>query len=93
MVKQSTHNRLSLGSIPSEPTKYKHMKTYTAEILDAEDGSGDGILQLPEDFCKEDDWREGDRIHMEVVGETLVMKNLDRNKREGIFEQIPLPLD
>ena len=93
MVKQSTHNRLSLGSIPSEPTKHKNMKTYTAEILDADDGSGDGILQLPEDFCKEDDWREGDRIHMEVVGETLVMKNLDRNKREGIFEQIPLPLD
>ena len=68
-------------------------KTYTAEILDAEDGSGDGVLQLPTDFCKDDDWREGDRIHMEVVGQTLVMKNLDRNRREGIFEQIPLPLD
>ena len=69
------------------------MKTYTAEILDAEDGSGDGILQLPEDFCKEDDWREGDRIEMEVVDGTIKMKNLDRNRREGIFEQIPLPLD
>ena len=69
------------------------MKTYTAEILDAEDGSGDGILQLPEDFCKDDDWREGDRIEMEVVDGTIKMKNLDRNRREGIFEQIPLPLD
>ena len=69
------------------------MKTYTAEILDAEDGSGDGILQLPEDFCKEDDWREGDRIEMEVVDGVIKMKNLDRNRREGIFEQIPLPLD
>ena len=69
------------------------MKTYTAEILDAEDGSGDGILQLPEDFCKEDDWREGDRILMEVIDGTIKMKNLDRNRREGIFEQIPLPLD
>jgi len=69
------------------------MKTYTAEILDAEDGSGDGVLQLPEDFCKEDDWREGDRIHMEVVDGAIIMKNIDRNKREGIFEQIPLPLD
>ena len=69
------------------------MKTYTAEILDAEDGSGDGILQLPDDFCKEDDWREGDRIEMEVVDGTIKMKNLDRNRREGIFEQIPLPLD
>ena len=69
------------------------MKTYTAEILDAEDGSGDAILQLPEDFCKEDEWREGDRIEMEVVDGAIKMKNLDRNRREGIFEQIPLPLD
>ena len=69
------------------------MKTYTAEILDAEDGSGDAVLQLPEDFCKEDDWREGDRIEMEVVDGTIKMKNIDRNRREGIFEQIPLPLD
>ena len=69
------------------------MKTYTAEILDAEDGSGDAILQLPDDFCKEDDWREGDRIEMEVVDGAIKMKNLDRNRREGIFEQIPLPLD
>ena len=69
------------------------MKTYTAEILDAEDGSGDGILQLPDDFCKEDDWREGDRIEMEVIDGAIKMKNLDRNRREGIFEQIPLPLD
>ena len=69
------------------------MKTYTAEILDAEDGSGDAVLQLPDDFCKEDDWREGDRIEMEVVDGTIKLKNLDRNRREGIFEQIPLPLD
>ena len=69
------------------------MKTYTAEILDAEDGSGDAVLQLPEDFCKEDDWLEGDRIEMEVVDGAIKMKNLDRNRREGIFEQIPLPLD
>ena len=69
------------------------MKTYTAEILDAEDGSGDAVLQLPDDFCKEDDWREGDRIEMEVIDGAIKMKNLDRNRREGIFEQIPLPLD
>ena len=69
------------------------MKTYTAEILDAEDGSGDAVLQLPDDFCKDDDWREGDRIEMEVIDGAIKMKNLDRNRREGIFEQIPLPLD
>jgi hypothetical protein len=30
---------------------------------------------------------------MEVVGETVKLTNIDRNRREGIFEQIPLPLD
>ena len=52
------------------------MKTYTAEILDAEDGSGDAVLQLPDDFCKEDDWREGDRIEMEVIDGAIKMKKL-----------------
>lgn len=69
------------------------MKTFITEILDADDGSGDGILQFPEDFIKEEDWREGDRISMKAVGETIVIKNIDKDKREGIFEQIPLPLD
>lgn len=69
------------------------MKTFITEILDADDGSGDGILQFPEDFIKEEDWREGDRISMKAVGETIFIRNIDKDKREGIFEQIPLPLD
>jgi len=69
------------------------MRTFIAEITEANDGTGDGILQLPEEFCKDDDWREGDRIDMRVEGTSLRMTNIDRNRREGIFEQIPLPLD
>lgn len=60
------------------------MRSFTAEILDAEDGSGDGILQFPDEFCLEQDWREGDTIHMEVVNGELIIRNLDWMKRENI---------
>lgn len=60
------------------------MKTYTAEITDAEDKSGDGILQFPEEFIKEQDWREGDRIDMKIVDGQLIIRNLDWIDRESI---------
>ena len=60
------------------------MKTYIAEILEAEDGSGDSILQLPEDFCKEENWLEGDTLEFEVEGQAIIIRNIDRNKRESI---------
>jgi hypothetical protein len=67
--------------------------TFTAEVIEAEDGSGDAILQFPEEFVSHNDWREGDRIHMEVVGESLVMKNLDWMARENISIETETPLD
>lgn len=69
------------------------MRKYTAEIIDAEDGSGDGILQLPPEFCLEDDWREGDTIHMKVENGSLIMKNLTKEDRESLSKQASLPLD
>ena len=63
------------------------MKMFTTEILDAEDGSGDGVLQLPPEFCAEDDWREGDTIHIKVEGTNLVLKNLSKENRESLFNQ------
>lgn len=38
------------------------MKTYTFDVVEAEDGSGDMILQLTDEFCKEEDWRPDDII-------------------------------
>ena len=66
---------------------------YTADILETDDGSGDAILQFPEDFVSQNDWREGDRIHMKVVGESLIMKNLDWMARENIPIETETPLD
>ena len=69
------------------------MKSFTTTILEADDGTGDGILQFPEEFIQEEDWREGDRIHMELVNNELVIKNIDWIERESLPKQIPLPLD
>lgn len=66
---------------------------FTADIIETDDDSGDAILQFPEDFVSQNDWREGDRIHMKVVGESLVMKNLDWMARENIPIETETPLD
>lgn len=65
------------------------MKTFTTEILDAEDGSGDGIIQFPDEFIKEQDWREGDRIDMKVEDGCLILRNIDKAERESLHKQVP----
>lgn len=65
------------------------MKKFTAEIIEADDGTGDGILQFPDEFINEQDWREGDNIHMEVINGELIMRNLDWMKRENLSDQAP----
>jgi len=65
------------------------MKSFTAEILEAEDGSGDGILQFPPEFCIQQDWREGDNIHMTVEDGALVLRNTSKEKRENLSDQAP----
>jgi hypothetical protein len=57
------------------------MSTFSAEILETEDGSGDSILQFPEEFIVEQDWREGDEIDIQIVNNDLVMRNLSWIKR------------
>ena len=62
------------------------MKKFTAEIIETDDGTGDGILQFPDEFINEQDWREGDKIHMEVINGELIMRNLDWMKRENLSD-------
>lgn len=38
------------------------MKKYIFDIVNAEDGTDDVVLQLTDEFCKEEDWRPGDII-------------------------------
>ena len=58
-----------------------YYKTYTAELIDVMDGTGDSILQFPDEFTNEQDWREGDEIDIQVTNGNLVMKNLSWIKR------------
>lgn len=69
------------------------MEKYDIKIEDAQDGSGDGLLTFPENFIEDYGWRAGDRIHMAVEGESLVLKNLDWIDRENLHKQTSLPLD
>ena len=65
------------------------MKKYTFEIIDAEDGSGDSLLQFTPEFLKEQDWQVNDTIKMTVEGNALILVNLDKQKRESIHQQVP----
>jgi Ni/Co efflux regulator RcnB len=40
-------------------------KKYSTKIVDANDGTGDGILILPEEIVKYNHWKEGQAIEME----------------------------
>ena len=65
------------------------MKSFTATIVDAEDGSGDGILQFPDNFLDEFGWKEGDRLDMRVEGTAIIIENIDWREREGLHKQVP----
>lgn len=56
-------------------------KIYTAEILETNDGSGDAILQFPDDFIETTGWKEGTELKLTVVGETLI---ITEKKNESI---------
>jgi hypothetical protein len=41
-------------------------KTWIADIIEADDGSGDSILQFPDDLIAETGWKEGTVLNLEV---------------------------
>lgn len=65
------------------------MKSFITTIIDAEDGSGDGILQFPDDFLEESGWKEGDRLSMRVEDTALIIENIDWKERESLHKQVP----
>jgi len=44
-------------------------KSWTCDIEDAEDGSGDGILTFPDELVMLQGWKEGTELKLTVVGE------------------------
>jgi hypothetical protein len=52
-------------------------KNYVFDVLDAEDGSGDAIIQFTEEFIAEVGWKEGTVLNLRVeetpTGNVIVM--------------------
>lgn len=61
---------------------------YSTVIEDSEDESGDGILNLPEEFLKSEDWREGDEISLKIVEGYLTLRNSSKEIRERLNEKV-----
>lgn len=40
---------------------------WTTQVLDAEDGSGDAIIELPEELMAQLGWRIGDKLDFTVI--------------------------
>ena len=70
-------------------------KTYTLDVVDAEDGSEDKMLQFSEEFLAEHDWRVDDIISFDVQEDnSIILKNKTWEVRnESLSKQVPLPLD
>ena len=70
-------------------------KKYTLDVVDAEDGSEDKMLQFSEEFLAEHDWRVDDVISFDVQEDkSIILKNKTWEARnESISKQVPLPLD
>ena len=59
-------------------------KSYTLEVVDADDGSGDKVIQFTEEFLKESDWQADDEILFKVGSDgSIEMRNLSWEKRQG----------
>ena len=70
-------------------------KTYTFDVVAAEDGSEDQMLQFSEEFLAENDWRVDDVISFDLQEDkSIILKNKTWEQRnESLSKQIPLPLD
>jgi len=70
-------------------------KVYTLDIVAAEDGSEDQMLQLSEEFLVDNDWRVDDVISFDMQEDkSIILKNKTWEVRnESLPKQIPLPLD
>ena len=70
-------------------------KVYTFDVVAADDGSEDQMLQFSEEFLAENDWRVEDVISFDLQEDkSIILKNKTWEQRnESLSKQIPLPLD
>jgi len=70
-------------------------KVYTCDVVAADDGSEDQLLQFSEEFLAENDWQVDDIISFDLQEDkSIILKNKTREVRnESLSKQVPLPLD
>jgi len=70
-------------------------KAYTFDVVDAEDGSEDKMLQFTDEFLADHDWRVDDVISFDIQEDkSILLKNKTWEVRnESISKQVPLSLD
>ena len=56
-------------------------KVYKAELLDTNDGTGDAILQFPDELITETGWKEGTVLNLMVEDGVLI---ITEKKNESI---------
>jgi antitoxin component of MazEF toxin-antitoxin module len=61
---------------------------YSIQLEDAFDGSGDVILNLPEQLLKDEGWMEGDELSFKKSSEgRIVVTNVTKEVRERAKEK------
>ena len=70
-------------------------KNYVFDVVAAEDGSGDQLLQFSEEFLVENDWRVDDVISFDMQEDkSIILKNKTWEARnESLSKQVPISLD
>ena len=70
-------------------------KNYVFDVVAAEDGSGDQLLQFSEEFLAENDWRVDDVISFDMQEDkSIILKNKTWEARnESLSKQVPISLD
>jgi hypothetical protein len=70
-------------------------KVYTLDVVAADDGTEDQMLQFTEEFLADNDWQVDDVISFDLQEDkSIILKNKTWEARnESLSKQIPLPLD
>ena len=56
-------------------------KIWKAELIETDDGTGDAILQFPDDFIETVGWKIGTELKLTVSGDNLI---ITEKKNESI---------
>jgi hypothetical protein len=49
-------------------------KKYVSEVIEADDGSGDAILQFPDEMIETLGWKEGDTLSITTENDSIILK-------------------